>query len=118
MNVRPELEPYLAELRARVCSRCIERPEGGPPCDVLGKICGIESHLEELVAEVRRTKSPLLEPYLERCRIKICAHCPQLGDHECCPCPMDYLGELVVEAIEAVDNRAENRERQALRMDA
>ena len=36
---------YLAEIRKQVCSRCVERPPGGPPCAPLGKQCGVEMHL-------------------------------------------------------------------------
>ncbi len=98
------LNEYLDEIRQEVCSRCIEWPPEGPPCAPLGKICGVEQHLAELVAEVRKIQSPLIKPYLENNRTEICVRCSQLhGDS--CPCPMDYLSVLLVEAIEAVDRR-------------
>jgi hypothetical protein len=100
---------YLAEIRDHVCSRCVERPEGGPPCAPLGKICGIELHLPELIESVRGVQSHRLDPYLERNRAGICSHCAFLHS-AICPCPMDYLAALVVEAIEAVDERRRERE--------
>lgn len=47
-------EEYLAEIRAEVCNCCIEKPPGGPPCLPLGKRCGIERHLPQIV-ELART---------------------------------------------------------------
>ena len=32
MNAERDLEEYRAEIRLHVCTRCIERPPGGPPC--------------------------------------------------------------------------------------
>lgn len=97
---------YLEEIRKRVCSRCVERPPGGPPCAPLGKQCGIEMHLPKLIAAVRDVHSPWIEPYLEHNRKTICEGCPALHGSNC-PCPMDYLAVLLVEAIEAVDARRE-----------
>ena len=45
MNIQNDLEDYREALRCEVCSRCIERRPGGPPCAPLGKGCGIERHL-------------------------------------------------------------------------
>ena len=97
-------EEYLEEIRQEVCSRCVERPPGGPPCLPLGKQCGIELHLSELIECVRAVNSPFMAPYLDHNREHICAHCA-LHYSDICPCPMDYLGVLLVEAIEAVDER-------------
>ena len=47
-----DLEDYMAEIREQVCSRCIERPPGGPPCQPQGKRCGVEVNLRELVEAV------------------------------------------------------------------
>jgi hypothetical protein len=99
-----ELNEYLEEIRQDVCSRCIERPPGGPPCAPLGKACGIELHLSELIAAVREVKSSSIGPYLDHNRLKICAPCPRLHS-DTCPCPMDYLAVLLVEAIERADQR-------------
>jgi hypothetical protein len=110
MLAEAELREYLDEIRQTVCSRCVERPEGGPPCTPLGKPCGVELHLEKLVESVREVHSPLVEPYLCHNRDKVCGSCPHLhGEH--CPCPMDTLAALVIDAIEAVDERHARRER-------
>jgi hypothetical protein len=106
MLAEVELDTYLDEIRKEVCSRCVERPEGGPPCQPLGKMCGVELHLPRLVEAVHEIKSELIGPYLDNNRKKICEGCAFLNsDH--CPCPMDTLAVLVVEAIEAVDKRWE-----------
>jgi hypothetical protein len=100
-----ELEEYLAEIREQVCSCCPERPHGGPPCLPLGKKCGVELHLPRIIEVVRGTdKSGSLGPYLEHVRTQICTYCENLHT-QWCPCPMDSLALLVVEAVETVDQR-------------
>ncbi len=32
MTGQVELNEYLDEIRQEVCTRCMERPPGGPPC--------------------------------------------------------------------------------------
>jgi hypothetical protein len=99
-----ERDEYLDEIRNEVCSHCIERPAGGPPCAPLGKQCGIELHLPELIDQVRGVHSNSITPYLENNRKEICASCRFLHS-DICPCPMDYLAVLLVQAIETVDRR-------------
>lgn len=109
MLTEAELQEYQDEIREKVCSCCVERPAGGPPCGPLGKVCGVELHLERLVEAVREVHSPLIEPYRSHNRQALCTTCPYLH-HDCCPCPMDTLTLLVTEAIEAVDERHARRE--------
>lgn len=104
MVATAELAEYLAEIRDQVCSRCVERPPGGPPCAPLGKDCGIELHLPQLVDSVHAVHSRWMPPYLEHNRHEICEKCALLHS-SICPCPMDYLATLVVEAVETVDKR-------------
>jgi hypothetical protein len=99
-----ECAEYLEELRKQVCSRCVERPPEGPPCLPLGKECGVETHLPELIEAVRHVHSGLMEPYQQQTRCEICEHCKLLHS-DVCPCPMDYLMPLIVDAIETVDRR-------------
>ncbi len=99
-----DVAEYLTEMRDRVCSRCVERPPGGPPCAPLGKNCGVEMHLPELIDSIHQVHSDLLEPYLAHNRKAICEKCAFLHS-SICPCPMDYLSALIVEAVEAVDQR-------------
>jgi hypothetical protein len=108
MLTTSELTEYLDEIREQVCNRCIERPPGGPPCAPLGKECGIEMHLPALINAIHQVHSPLLAPYLHHNRGTICAHCSRLGS-DICPCPMDYLAALLVEAVETVDERRASR---------
>jgi len=96
------VEEYLAEIREQVCSRCVERPPGGPPCASRGKSCGVELHLREYISAIKETHSPSIEPYLNSIHDRICAHCDRKGA-EGCPCPLDYLLVLLVQAIETVD---------------
>ena len=104
MNTHDELEEYRAELRADVCSRCIERRSGAPPCAPLGKGCGIERHLPALVELCRTTNSALIDPYIEKLHDTICADC-EYKDKAACPCPLDYLLQLAVEAVGKVEER-------------
>ena len=97
-----DLKEYLAEIREHVCSRCVERPPEGPPCGPAGKECGVEMHLAKLVDSIHDVESPLMAPYLEHNRKDICGNCALLHS-SICPCPMDYLAELIVEAVERVD---------------
>jgi hypothetical protein len=59
-------------------------------------------HLPQLIDAVREVQSGSIGPYLENNRRKICEHCPMLPGCDC-PCPMDYLAVLVVQAVETVD---------------
>ena len=68
MLAEAELQEYLDEIRKEVCSRCVERPAGGPPCEPLGKPCGVELHLEKLIDAVHDVHSGLIGPYLEAAR--------------------------------------------------
>jgi hypothetical protein len=104
MVTEEALQDYLDEIRHQVCERCIERPPGGPPCAPLGKMCGIEAHLPELIDAIREVHSDRIDPYLETDRRRICEHCAFLHS-SACPCPMDYLLVLIVQAVETVDQR-------------
>jgi hypothetical protein len=108
MFASADYQEYLDEIRAHVCSRCVERPAGGPPCAPLGKVCGVEEHLPELVESIRSIHSGLVEPYLMHDRETVCAHCQYLHS-SICPCPMDYLATLIIEAVEEVDQRRAGR---------
>lgn len=104
MATENEYQPYLDELRASVCSHCIERQPGNPPCSEHGWPCGIELHIPEMVETCRQTDSSLIDPYIQQLHDKICANC-QFNGGLTCPCPLDYLLELAVEAIERVESR-------------
>lgn len=104
MITETERTEYLDEIRQEVCSRCVERPAGGPPCAPLGKNCGVEMHLEDLIDSIHQMHSPMLQPYLNHNRRQICEKCAFLHS-SICPCPMDYLAALIVQAVETVDQR-------------
>ncbi len=104
MYTEAELQEYLDEIRREVCSRCVQRPPGGPPCAPLGTRCGIELNLPLYVQAVHEVESHLIEPYLDIIHQRVCSQCPQ-HDGAGCPCTLDYLPVLVVQAIESVDAR-------------
>jgi hypothetical protein len=108
MLTEQDLAEYLAEIREHVCTRCPERLPGAPPCAPLGKNCGVEMHLPELIDSIHARQSHRIDPYLEHNRKEICTHCAYLHS-SICPCPMDYLAVLLVEAVEAVDQRRAER---------
>jgi hypothetical protein len=104
MDTPAELDEYMAEIRQQVCSHCIERPPGGPPCAPHGKRCGVELHLPQIVEIAHRTHSRAIDPYVERFHLDICAHCGNRETRQC-PCPLEPLLLLAIEAIETVDER-------------
>jgi hypothetical protein len=99
-----DLGEYLEEIRDQVCSRCIERPPGGPPCEPLGKNCALELDLPRFLDAIHEVDSGIIEPYLQNIHRRVCTSCPRNGG-EGCPCPLNYLLVLVVQAIETVDQR-------------
>jgi hypothetical protein len=104
MNAQIELTQYQEALRENVCRRCIERRPGAPPCGPLGKPCGIEQHVRELADICRQTDSNRIDPYVEMLHNVVCENCEAKGSPTC-PCPLDYLMLLAVEAVEDVQSR-------------
>jgi hypothetical protein len=104
MITSSELNEYMDEIRRHVCSRCIERVPGGPPCAPLGKRCGIELHLEQLVNAVHAVHNQAIDPYIDSFHDQVCANCANRVTNQC-PCPLEPLILLAVEAIETVDER-------------
>jgi len=115
MITQAELAEYRDEIRQNVCSRCVERPEEGPPCEPLGKMCGVELHLPEIIESIHGVHSNRIQSYLNHNREEICEKCAFLHS-SFCPCPMDYLAVLLVQAVETVDERRSQRAEQALEM--
>lgn len=105
MWTEKELAEYQDEMREQVCSRCVDRPPGGPPCAPFGKVCGVELHLPKLIDAIHERRSVSIVPYLEHNRHEICENCAFHHNSNHCPCPMDYLAVLVVQAVETVDER-------------
>ncbi len=103
-ETQEDFSPHLAALRERVCSRCIVRRPGTPPCAPHGIACGIEQHVPELVRICRSTDSVLMNTYIERLHDEICNTC-EFQNQPVCPCPLDYLLTLAVEAVEDVEAR-------------
>jgi hypothetical protein len=76
----------------------------------LGKECGVEIHLPALIDSIHEVHSPLIATYLHHNRNEICEHCALLHSNVC-PCPMDYLSTLIVEAVDNVDRRRRPRDK-------
>jgi len=108
MLTTAELDEYLAQIRSQVCANCVERPHGGPPCAPLGKLCGVEQYLPELIEAIHDSFGASMVPYFESKRRRVCDQC-SFRQSESCPCPTDHLLVLIVEAVEAVDARHECR---------
>ena len=102
MYTEAELAEYLEEIREQVCCHCIEKPPGGPPCAPLGKPCGIELHLAEIVELTHAAHSEAMDPYIDLLHDDVCANCANRPTAHC-PCPLEYLLQLAVQAIEVVD---------------
>jgi hypothetical protein len=102
MLAEADVRDYLDEIRKETCSRCVERPRGGPRCAPLGKQCGVQMHRRQLVDALHEAHSELIDPPLDNNRRKACRDCAFLGS-DCCPCPMNCLVALVVQAVESVD---------------
>lgn len=102
MYTEEQLAEYMDAIRKEVCTHCIERPPGGPPCGPLGKRCGIEVNLRQIVDSVHAKYSPTMESYTANFHEMVCTHCANRQTDQC-PCPMEYLLILAVQAIESVD---------------
>lgn len=102
MYAGTEMEPYMTAIREQVCSRCVERPTGGPPCLPLGKRCGIEINLPQLVESVSKVSADVMEPYIDGFHDGVCEDCVNRNQPQC-PCPLDFLLPLAVNAIESVN---------------
>jgi len=109
MIAEAELAEYLDEIRMQVCSRCVERPPGGPPCLPQGKQCGVELHLPQLIEAIHQIKSGSIIPYLENNQQQVCEYCANLNNFSICPCPLRYLAVLIVQAVETVDLRRQQQ---------
>ena len=68
--------------------------------------CPLRGRLVQIIESVRRVEANLGAPYLEVDPEAACAECAA----EVGPCPVDEAAVLVVEAIRAVDWRAEQAE--------
>jgi hypothetical protein len=109
METLYEHDEHLEALRDDVCSCCIERRPHAPPCAPIGKACGIEQHVSELVDLCRTVDSSKMAPYIEKLHDEICPSCSE-KDGPGCPCPLDYLLQLAVETVERVRRRRAERE--------
>ena len=102
MDTDEDYQDYLSALREHVCSHCIVRQPDCPPCAPHGIACGIEQHIPELVTICQTTDSQQMDTYIQQLHDDICQTC-DAKDGPTCPCPLDYLLQLAVEAVERVE---------------
>ena len=111
MYSKAEVQEYLDEIREQVCTHCVDRPPGGPPCAPLGKMCAVELFLPSLLKAVHEVDSPSINPYVENLRRHVCSECVHQNAEGFCllraerTCALDYLFPLIVQAVETVDGR-------------
>jgi hypothetical protein len=111
MYTDTELQEYLDEIRKQVCTRCIDRPPGGPPCAPLGKMCGVELSLPLFLESIHEVDSLSIDRYVENLRRRVCSQCVNQDAEGFCllraerVCALDYLLPLIVQAVETVDER-------------
>ena len=74
----------------------------------LGERCGIEINHAALIDAVHGVRSLTMDPYIDRFHDDVCTHCPNRVTDQC-PCPLDALLLLAVEAIEGVDQHRQER---------
>ena len=97
-----DIQEYLAEVRLQVCSRCVERPPGGPPFAPLGKKCAVERHVPLYLKAIHDVDSPPIQPCLDELHRLVCSGCDQRGG-DGCPCPLDYMFVLMLHTVDTVD---------------
>ena len=75
-------------------------------------VVGLDAHrfdpqvVPSYLEAVHQVQSSRIEPYLDSIHRSVCSQCIMRGC-DGCPCPMDYLLVLLVQAIETVDRRRE-----------
>ena len=103
-------ERYREAILRKVCEHCVDLGENGH-CTLKGdRQCGVEIYLDKILDVVHSVHSDKLENYVEELRKHVCSECKnQLPDGNCQlraagNCGLDRFFEIVVEAIEEVDN--------------
>lgn len=98
---------YLAAIKEKVCSHCIERgPEG--ECRISpDKICTIESNYDRIVSAILSSTSERYEDYVGALRRNVCQDCSygnpkSCDDRDQVECPLDRYYPLIVDAVEAI----------------
>lgn len=109
-TAEPFITPTDARSARRICSRCKDRPAGGPPCAPLGKPCEVELYLSELIETIHEVQDELIEPYRQSKQRLACSRCVYLHS-DACPCPMDYWFVPILNAVELVDLRGQRHTR-------
>lgn len=106
-----DYEKYREAIHKKVCQHCIDRTEEGI-CGLTGHDeCGVEAHLPKIVRAVQSVQSDSLQDYIDALRKIVCVDCKNKNSDGTCQlrseadCGLDRYFELVVEAIEEVDQR-------------
>lgn len=107
-----DLGRYRDAVYRRICLHCIDLGKGGR-CNLNPEQkCAVELYLPEIVKAVQSVKSPRMEDYLAVLRERICSKCKNQAPNGTCglrnaaDCGLDRYFELMVEAVEEVDQAA------------
>jgi hypothetical protein len=63
----------------------------------------VEFQFARYLEAIHDVNSPSMVPYIDKLHERVCTRCERRGCE--CPCPLDYLLVLMVQAIETVDRR-------------
>lgn len=109
MDEEQNHEEYRKAVKDMVCSKCIDLGEDGQ-CKLSGeRVCGVESHLDQMINIVKTVQSDRVEDYVNVVRTHICEHCEGQGEDGNCmyrrelDCALDRYLPLVIDAIEEIE---------------
>ena len=107
-----DYEPYRQAIKKKVCEHCVDLGEDGRCALTSDRKCGIETHLERIIDVVQVVRGGKMEDYLAVLRANVCSVCENSSPDGSCQlrihadCGLDRFFELVIEAIDEVDNAA------------
>ena len=102
---------YELAIRRKVCEHCIDLKENHQCALSEEDICSIRAYLDQIIEAVRSVKSQNMADYIEALRKKICEPCKHQKKDGSCElrdsrdCALDRYFELIIEAIEEVQNK-------------
>ena len=109
MLAQVEYAEYLAEVREQVCGHCPEWAPDRPPYCLRCLHCGVRLQLPRLVESIHEAEGWLGGADTVPDRREVCARCAGLeGSNGLCPAGPHL--DLLVGAVESVDERREQRE--------
>jgi hypothetical protein len=108
------MDKYLAAIKEKVCTHCIDADPFGN-CRINSvRECTINSNHDRIVRSILATKSDRYEDYVPGLRENVCKNCTY-GAPEFCidrndiECPLDRYFPMIVDAVEEL-GRADTRQ--------